>query len=176
MYRKVCLFAVALPFVMGCAAFASAATHVTPQQTSLIEATCAKIMGLRQGEYTYNACRDSLASSVAMRDQGVQTERDREDCRGQGLADGSAALSMCILDKQNTTRANLTVASAQTVAATLSYPQNDPDAGKSYYNVTPSSHWRREQYSCAQLGFVPSSPVFTHCVASLDADLQSDLP
>lgn len=176
MYRKICLFAVALPFVMGCAAFAAPAMNITPQQTSLIEASCAKIMGLRQGEYYYDACRDSLASSVAMRDAGMRAERYREDCRGQGLAEGSAALSMCILDKQNAALANLTVASAQPVAVTLSYPQNDPDAGKNYYNVTPSAHWRREQYSCAQLGFVPGSPAFTHCVVSLDADLQSDLP
>lgn len=173
MYRKISLFAVALPFVMGCAAFADPAVPATPQQASLIEATCAKIMGLRQGEYTYNACRDSLVTSVALRDQGVQSERYREDCRAQGLAEGSAALSMCILDRQNTAPAHLTMASVQTAAATLSYPQNDPDAGKSYYNVTPSAHWRREQYSCAQLGFIPGSPAFTHCVASLDADLQS---
>jgi hypothetical protein len=174
MYRKISLFAVALPFVMGCA-FASPAIHVNAQQASLIEATCAKIMGLRQGEYYYDACRDSLASSVTARDEGTRMERYNEDCRRQGLVDGSAALSMCILDKQNTAPA-MTVASVQTAAMTLSYPQNDPDAGKSYYNVTPSSQWRRKQYSCAQMGFAPSSPAFTHCVASLNADLQSDLP
>jgi hypothetical protein len=113
-------------------------------------------------------CQESLGRSLAAKAQGQARLQSHDECRRQGYAEGSSALSVCILDKDKDGTARL--ASADT-APQIVPPRDDRDAGESYYNVTPATHWRREQYSCAQLGYVPGSAGFTQCVAHLDADL-----
>ena len=57
-------------------------------------------MGLRKGEYYYDMCQESLGRSLAARAEGQARLRSYDDCRRQGYAEGSAAFSMCILQKQ----------------------------------------------------------------------------
>jgi hypothetical protein len=166
--RKISVFAIVFLVLAACASYPASATVLSPDQTSLVDATCTRIMGLRKGEYYYAMCQESLTRSLAARTEGEARARSYDDCRRQGYAEDSAALSVCVLEKQDAAPARLASAN---VSAQLVLPHDDPDAGESYYNVTPSAHWKREQYSCAQLGFVPGSSVFANCVARLDADL-----
>jgi hypothetical protein len=47
----------------------------------------------------------------------------------------------------------------------------DPDAGRSYYAVSNSARFHREQLACAQLGF--DAGAFTSCVMNLSGTLQA---
>src|SRR5262249_115647 len=127
-----------------------------------------EVMGLRKGEYYYAMCQESLNRSLAGRDEGQARADSYDRCRRQGYAQGSGALAACVLD--NSGHADARMASADPPQQ-LSYPRDELKSGESYYNVTPAMHWKREQYSCAQLGFVPGSSAFSQCVAHLDADL-----
>jgi hypothetical protein len=51
----------------------------------------------------------------------------------------------------------------------LAYDTSAPENTKGYFDVNNTVHWRREQYSCAQLGLTPGTGAFGQCVASLDA-------
>lgn len=42
------------------------------------------------------------------------------------------------------------------------------DVGKSFYEVSPSIRWDREQQACAQIGLRPGSTSFHQCAAALD--------
>jgi hypothetical protein len=88
------------------------------------------------------------------------------DCRRQGLSEGSAAFSTCMLDRQS--RSNV----ADTQPVSLVYDRNDPENTKDYFGVRNCVHWRREQYSCAQLGLTPGTGAFEQCVVGLDAVLR----
>jgi hypothetical protein len=41
-------------------------------------------------------------------------------------------------------------------------------AGKSFYEVSPTVRWDREQQACAQIGLRPGSMPFHQCAAALD--------
>lgn len=166
MLRRIIFVTAAFALSSACAVQA-ASNAVTPQQASIIEASCTSIMGLRPGEFAYLACRESLSATAAGLMEGQSRLQAYDACRGRGIAPDSAALSTCMLDSEQA--APVQVASTQTSPATVS---GALVADSSYYHVTHAAQWRREQYSCAQLGLVPGSAVFTHCVASLDADLQ----
>jgi hypothetical protein len=171
MLRKFFAFA-ALPMVLSCAPFqqASAENDLTPQQSSQINDVCKAVMGLRPGEQYYADCQDSLMHSMTrlMAAQGMGDAA--EQCRAQGLAQGSAALSVCMLDHQNNTQRR--TATIQPV--NITQDSAALQSGKSYYDVTPSTRWQRERYSCAQLGLMPGSGLFGECVASLDGEMQPD--
>lgn len=160
MLRTIAFAAAAFALASACAV---AAPSVTPQQASVIEASCTGIMGLRPGEFAYTACRDSLGTTAAGLAEGQSRLAAFDACRAQGLAPGSAAHSTCMLNAASAVP--MRMASAAATPASLM-------ADTSYYNVTHAVQWQREQYACAQLGLVPGSAVFTHCVASLDADVQ----
>jgi hypothetical protein len=166
MLRRIAFTAAALALTSACAVQAAPAA-VTPQQASIIEASCTSIMGLRHGEFAYLGCRESLTATAAGLAQGQDRLQAYDACHERGLAAGSAALSTCMLDTEQ--------AAPMQVASTTPTPAAVPPnlaADTSYYSVTHAVQWRREQYACAQLGLVPGSAVFTHCVASLDADVQ----
>jgi hypothetical protein len=58
-----------------------------------------------------------------------------------------------------------------TRTTSLTYDMNAPENAKGYFDVSNSVHWRREQYSCAQLGLTPGTGAFGQCVASLEGAL-----
>ena len=174
MFRKLILAALAIPFLTACAVYQASAQTITPEQASRIGATCTRIMGLRKGEWYYDACQDSLSRSLAGKQESEATLQAYDDCHRHGLAQGSPAFSACVLGKQNAFEAHPRWASAATNSEgsePFAFPEKELQSGESYYNVTPSMHWRREQYSCAQLGFTPGSNAFGECVAHLDSDM-----
>lgn len=153
----------------ACAAQPTATSALAPQQASAIEASCTTIMGLRQGEYAYAMCKESLTATAGAMVEGQARLAAYDSCRSKGMAAGSAALATCMLGKQDDVPAQ--AINASTPIAVEALRHNGLSVGDSYYNVTHAVQWRREQYSCAQLGLVPGSSGFGQCVASLDADL-----
>jgi hypothetical protein len=122
-------------------------------------------MGLAQSGVYRDLCRESLSQSLARKAEAEGMAGAYGECRQQGLDESSAAFSSCMLDRQSRPH-GLT---AQ--AAKLAYDANAPENAKSYFHVSNTVHWRRERYSCAQLGLTPGTGAFGQCVASLDAAL-----
>jgi hypothetical protein len=172
------LLTVALvPLLLACVPLgASAAPPLSPEQRALgpdqrelVAATCDRVMGLSSGGIYRQQCMDSLARSVARKAEGAQMAGSSVACRGQGLHEGTAAFSTCMLDSQNRD----TAMSAEPVK--LAYDSNTPENSESYFNVSNHVHWRREQYACAQIGLTPGMAAFGACTASLEAALSNPL-
>jgi len=169
MVRKIFAIALLTPLIVACAPFAApAAPALVPEQVSLVQATCDHVMGLTHSGVYRDLCRESLSQSLAHKQEAEAMAGAYGDCRHQGLSEGSAAFSACMLDRQSQPRAS----AMQT--ASLAYDTNAPENTKGYFDVNNTVHWRREQYSCAQLGLTPGTGAFGQCVASLDAALFPD--
>lgn len=161
--RNYFVIALSLPALMACMPAFGADPVLAPQQVALVQETCDKVMGLKEaGEYR-SLCQDSLSKSLARKLAAEESARGYDACRSEGLHD--AALATCMLDRPN----RAAVASTQPVS--LSYDVNSPENAKNYFDVTPSEAWRREQYSCAQLGLIPGSSAFQHCTVGLESAL-----
>lgn len=161
MLRKLIVSLTAAPLMMGCAVFAQAQdlNHMSAPQKEMISATCTQVMGLRQGEFYFNECQDSLAHTLAMRDAAYANMSAEDSCRAGGLAPGSAALATCMLDRQS--GAHAPFAPGKIAVSDTIQP------GKSYYNVSPTVQFERKRYACAQLGLTPGSGIFGECVTGL---------
>ena len=168
MFRKALACATAMPMLLACAPFAQADIQsMSPEQLSLVDATCTQIMGLRQGEYYFATCRESLSHSLKARMQGQEMAAAYRDCRQRGIAEGTAPFSTCMLDSK------AMVSPLQPVATGYSdTPSIEP--GKSFYHASPRVVFQRERYSCAQLGLLPGSGAFGECVASLQGAMMSN--
>src|ERR1700753_180410 len=105
---------------------------IDPDQRELVAATCDQVMGLSSGGLYRQECMDSLARAVARKAQSAQTAATDAACRGQGLHEGTAPFSACMLDDRGA------AASAQPVK--LAYDSNTPENAKSYFDVTNSVH------------------------------------
>ena len=166
MVRKIVSAVLLAPLMVACAPFTpSSASALTPEQTSLVQATCDRVMGLVHSGIYRDECRDSLSQSLARKNKAEGMAGAYGDCSRQGLSEGSAAFSACMLDRQSRPRA----AAAQ--PASLAYDVNSGENAKGYFDVNNTVHWRREQYACAQLGLTPGTGAFGQCVVSLDAAL-----
>ena len=166
MVHRSLVAAILTPSIIACAPFAATPVPtLAPEQASLVQATCDRVMGLAQGGVYRDECRESLSETLARKAEAEGMAGAYGECRHQGLNEGSAAFSSCMLDRES--RPHITA--AQTV--NLAYDANAPENAKSYFHVSNSVHWRREQYSCAQLGLTPGTGAFGQCVASLDAAL-----
>ncbi len=167
MVHRLLSTAALVPFLLACAPLtASSAPALTGDQAALVRATCDRVMGLAHSNYYLDQCVDSLSQSLARKVAADAMANGYEDCRAQGLSEGSAAFSTCMLDRRPRARA------AQPM--TLAYDAGAPENARGYFDVNNSVHWRREQYSCAQLGLTPGGAAFGQCVASLDAALFPD--
>ena len=166
MVRKIVTVLLITPLMIACAPFAaSSATTLTPDEVSLVQATCDRVMGLAHSGFYRDECRDSLSQSLARKVEAEGMAGAYSNCSRQGLTEGTPAFSACMLDRQPQPR------TAMTQAVSLAYDMNAPENAKGYFDVTNTVHWRREQYSCAQLGLTPGTGAFGQCVASLDAAL-----
>ena len=166
MVRKFLTVALITPLMVACAPFAaSSQPALSPDQASLVQMTCDRVMGLAHSGVYRDECRESLAETLARKAEAEGTAGAYTDCRRQGLAEGSAAFSTCVLDHSS----RPTAMTAQ--PASLTYDATSSENAKGYFDVSNSVHWRREQYSCAQLGLTPGTGAFGQCVASLDAAL-----
>ena len=166
--RKIVFLAIVIPLMGSCASYGMESPALAPAQISLIDSTCGEIMGLHRGEYYYQMCQESLGNSLSGKLAAEDTARGWTDCRNARLAPGSADFAACVLQHQTSPSVS---ADPTPTAARLVYPRDQLQSDKSYYRVTNAMHWKREQYSCAQLGLEPGSGGFAHCVASLDAAL-----
>ncbi len=140
---------------------------IDPGQRELVDATCDRVMGLPSGGIYRQECLDSLARSVARKAESARMAGSYVACRGQGLHEGTAAFSTCMLDDRGAT------VSARPVK--LPYDSSTPENARSYFDVTNSVHWRREQYACAQIGLTPGTAAFAECTAGLQAALFNPL-
>jgi len=140
---------------------------IDPGQRELVAATCDRVMGLSGGGIYRQECLDSLARSLAAKAASARMADSYVACRGQGLNEGTAAFSTCMLDDRGA------AVSGQPVK--LAYDSNMPENAKSYFDVTNSVHWRREQYACAQIGLTPGTGAFAECAAGLQAALFNPL-
>ena len=169
MPRKRLITAIFAPLVAVFAPFAaSSAPVLAPEQVSLVQATCDHVMGLAHSGVYRDLCRESLSQSLTRKIEREAMAASNSDCRQQGLTEGSAAFSACMLDRQSRPYA------ATTQTAGLAYDVNAPENTKGYFDVNNTVHWRREQYSCAQLGLTPGTGAFGQCVVRLEAALQPD--
>jgi hypothetical protein len=161
MLRNVLVCIALAPVLLACAPFGQTDVQaMSPQQASLVDTTCTRVMGLEQGQYQFALCRESLANSLAARKQGQDMAAAYTDCRQRGLADGTAAFSTCMLQSNAPASASQTVQVSYTDA-----PGTEP--GKSFFSIPPHVQFQRERYACAQLGLLPGSGIFGHCVANL---------
>ena len=169
MPRSLLAIATLTPLLMGCAGLAHAQDlrNRSPDEVALIDGTCAKVMGLRQGEAYYLDCRDSLAHSLARRDSAYAMSAADDSCSRQGLKPGTSAFATCMLDRQPG-------AAGAPALQPAAFSADAVQAGKSYYSVTPSVQWQRKRYACAQLGLTPGSGLFGECVVSLEGALLPD--
>jgi hypothetical protein len=166
MVRKILTMTLLAPLIIACAPFAQAPVPtLAPEQASLVQTTCDRVMGLAHSGIYRDECRESLSQSLARKVEAEGMAGAYHECRQQGLNEGSAAFSSCMLDRHS--RSPIPT----TQAVSLAYDADAPENAKSYFHVSNSVHWRREQYSCAQLGLTPGTGAFGQCVASLDAAL-----
>ena len=140
---------------------------IDPGQRELVAATCDRVMGLSSGGIYRQECMDSLARSVARKAESARIAGSYVACRGQGLNEGTAAFSTCMLDDRG--------AAVSVQPVKLAYDSDTPENARSYFDVTNSVHWRRGQYACAQIGLTPGTAAFAECTAGLEAALFSPL-
>ena len=167
--RKLLAAAALVPLLMAPLA-ASAAPPLSPEQRAidpdqreLVAATCDRVMGLSSGGLYRQECMDSLARAVARKVESARMAGSYVACRGQGLNEGTAAFSTCMLDDR------AAAVSAQPLK--LAYDADTPENSKSYFDVSNRVHWRREQYACGQIGLTPGTSAFGDCTAGLEAAL-----
>ena len=162
-----------VPILLACVPLrASAAPPLSPEQRALgpdqrtlVAETCDRVMGLSSGGIYRQECMDSLARSVASKAESAHLAGSYVACRGQGLHEGTAAFSTCVLDGQDWG------AAMPAEPVKLAYHPGTPENSKSYFDVSNRVHWRREQYSCAQIGLTPGTSAFGECTADLEAAL-----
>jgi hypothetical protein len=160
-----------IPLLLACMPLGvSAAPPLSPEQRALepgqrelVAATCDRVMGLSSGGIYRQECLDSLARSVTRKAESAHLAGSYVACRGQGLHEGTAVRSTCMLDDRGAG------ASAQPVK--LAYDASTPENAKSYFDVSNRVHWRREQYACAQIGLTPGTAAFGECMAGLESAL-----
>lgn len=168
--RKLLATAALVPLLLACAPLGASAVPLSPEQRALapdqralVAEACDRVMGLSEGGIYRQNCMDSLARSLARKAGGAQMAGSYAACRGQGLQEGTAAFSTCMLDDRG--------AAMPAQPVKLAYDANTPENSKSYFDVNNRVHWRREQYSCAQIGLTPGTAAFGQCTASLEGAL-----
>ncbi|HET6608668.1 MAG TPA: hypothetical protein VFG62_18480 [Rhodopila sp.] len=169
--RQLLATAAIVPLLLACVPLAASATPplspeqraLGPDQRTLVAETCDRVMGLSSGGIYRQECMDSLARSAAGKAETAQLVGSYVACRGQGLHEGTAAFSTCMLDSPDPV--------LPAVSVKLAYDSNTPENSKSYFDVSNRVHWRREQYACAQIGLTPGTASFGECTAGLEAAL-----
>jgi hypothetical protein len=161
-----------IPLVAACTVLQAAAQEkeITPQQTAALQATCSKIMRLREGQPEFIACVSSLSDSLAYQLLAGYTANADRDCAKTGLTRQTPAFSRCVLDHENMSRepGRLPPTAARLDAAYVTPADNSPD---DYFRTNNMMRHRREQYACAQLGIDPGSERLAACVRNLDTQI-----
>lgn len=90
---------------------------------------------------------------------GQQSVIDGACARVMGLKPGETYFALC---QANLAQALPAGGEARPLAIA------DAAADKSFYEVSPTMRWAREQRACAQIGLRPDSTSFHQCAAALD--------
>ena len=169
MLRKLLTVVALVPTVAACAALQASAQEkeITPQQTAAIQASCSKIMRLREGQPEYIACVSSLSNSLAYQLVADYAADAYGDCARTGLRRETPEFSRCVLDHENSEHdaGRLPLAASRLDAAYVTAADSSPD---DYFKTTNLIRHRREQYACAQLGIEPGSEPLATCARNLD--------
>jgi hypothetical protein len=164
MRRRRLAAATFIPLVIACAPLAQAQEYTaSPEQVSLVDQTCTRVLGLERGQTYFAGCQASLSNILAARNEGQAMAAAYTSCSRHGLAEGAAAFSTCVLGTSKP------VAATPQSLAIASTGGPETEAGKSFYEVAPHVRWNRERYACAQLGLLPGGTLFGQCVAGLEA-------
>lgn len=167
--------ACALAFAsVGACAFAGPYNpdNLPADQVAGISSICRTVMRLQPGEEHFQDCLESLTASAADLDRGGAMQAARGDCIRRGLTPESPGFGEC----------QLRAADSEPVRATAAWTTgaggaDDPGGSKSYAYASPHDVFRREQLSCARLGFDPAEGGFASCVASLQSAMfEADHP
>jgi len=135
----------------GCAtATPKTLANLTVDETQTIDQTCQQTFGARPGDVYFDACRTSLASAMAQRDDAQRLAKVTADCARAGGQPGSSEQALCVLG-------------APASAA--------PQRLKSLTVVSPAEVHRRIQLSCAKLGLDPAAIAFSNCVTEFEGQL-----
>ncbi|HEY1631421.1 MAG TPA: hypothetical protein VGF56_08895 [Rhizomicrobium sp.] len=155
------------------------ANTIAPAQASdragakqLAQQICRSVIGVHPGESHFDGCTSSLSDSLESISRGRVVAQARNACFAQGLKPGSADLSLCLLQAADTTPDPAAVKLPDIASMTAGIAA-DPQSTKSYFAVTPSTKFHREQQACAMLGFDPAFGAFANCVADLQGTLQA---
>jgi hypothetical protein len=139
-------------------------------QISGVGQVCQSVMRVRPGEEHYANCVESLSDSVQSLGQGQALQQARGDCLEKGFQPNSPGLAECELRATEATPAPSAPRASGPAVSPVSQVE-EPGSGKSYFSTSPRDVFRREQLSCARLGFDPAGGAFASCVASLQAAL-----
>jgi hypothetical protein len=144
-FIKTAMLAVPLFAIVGCASVTRVPTYgLDPGGAALVRQTCSDVMGLTVGVAEFDACGDSLAQSVLVRNDADLIARTSAHCEREGFEPGTAALAKCV------------VLSKRTLAQSA-FPE---PAGA-------DQQTERMELSCAHLGLYPGSGAFKQCVTNL---------
>ena len=168
------IFAVAalVPLLAGCAMLQASVQEkdITPGQTAALQATCAKIMRLREGQPEFIACVSSLSDSLAYQLIADHAANAYSGCMRADLKRETSQFSRCMLDREYMAReAGRPPPEASHLDTAYVMPaDSSPD---DYFRTTNMMRHRREQYACAQLGIEPISEPMAACVRNLDTQI-----
>ena len=143
---------------------AAAAAPYNPErlpadQFAQVGRLCQSVIRVQPGEAHYVGCVESLSDSWRGLEQARTLSGARASCLDRGLKPDTPDLAECELRAAQ---------SAPPVIRPVS-TRDEPVSGKSYFYASPSDVHRREELSCARLGFEPGSGGFQSCVAGLQS-------
>ncbi len=141
-------------------------------QAASIGQICQSVMRLQPSGEQYQSCVDSLMDSAKNLNRGQALQEARANCFDKGLRPGEPGFGECELQSAELqpVRTTATWAPAANDAA-------EPGGTKSYFYASPHDVFRREQLSCARLGFDPADGGFGSCVAGLESSMfEADNP
>lgn len=124
-----------------------------------VQQICSRIVGLAPGEKHFAACEESLSASLRNLRQGEGISLSRRTCLDEGHRPRTPDFARCELD------------AAPAAEAPLSDGGPVPGGSRSYFVVSRSDAFRRDQMACAQLGIDPAGDAFAECTAGLRAAL-----
>ena len=141
-------------------------------QVASIGRICQSVMRLEPSGEQYQSCIDSLMDSAKNLNRGYALQQARASCIEKGLRPGEPGFGECELQSANVQPVRSTV----TWAPGAQDPA-EPGGTKSYFYASPHDVFRREQLSCARLGFDPTDGGFGSCVAGLQSSMfEADNP
>jgi hypothetical protein len=152
-WRKAATVAISALALTSAAVCAEAATSnpSTPaaDQIGGVGEICQTVIRLQPNGAQYEGCVSSLSGSLQALSQDRALQQAHADCVHMAFKSESPASAECALQSSDIERG----------------------ASKSYFSASPQEVFRREQLSCARLGFEPDGAAFAGCVADLQATL-----